>query len=255
MLKILYLILFSFLFYGDHFQTTSKESDVQRILFVVSNADFYGDSDIPSSNHFAELVIPYDILINHGFEIDFTSPEGGAVPLGYFNTSEPLIKKYLYDCEFMNKLKTTIEPNEIDPSIYKAIYYGGGGSAMFGVAENLAIQDISRTIYEENNGIVSALCHGSFGLSELTLTDGNYLVKGKTINGFPDVFENKEGRYFKQFSASVEQALISKGANFQFSSEGWDGYFEVDGRIVTGQDPSSAAKVAETIISLLENKF
>ena len=32
----------------------------ERILFIVSNAHFYGDSDIGASNHFSEIVQAYE---------------------------------------------------------------------------------------------------------------------------------------------------------------------------------------------------
>lgn len=252
MLNLFYLLLFSFIMLGENAQTALQEPIKAKILFVVSNAEFYGNTDIPASNHFAELVYPYDRLTKAGYEVNFLSPDGGAVALGYFNTSEKIIKDYLYDCEFMAKLAATLSPSEVNAKDYQAIYYGGGGAAMFGVAENTEIQKIAMEIYEDNQGIISALCHGSFGLINLKNQAGEYLVANKNINGFPDIFENTDAKYFKEFSESVEAALKNRGANFKYSEEGWDGYYQTDGRIITGQDPSSAAKVADLIIEKLE---
>lgn len=252
MFQFLYLMFFSFLFLGDLPQSTPTDSGKDKILFVVSNADHYGVSNIPASNHFAEIVYPYDVLKEAGYIIDFVSPEGGAVPLGYFDTSEPIIRKYIYDCEFMSLLANTYKPEDIDPLEYKVIYFGGGGAAMFGVADNHVIQGIATTIYEENQGIVSSVCHGSIGLANLQLNDGRFLVAGKKINGFPDIFENQDARYFKEFEYTVEGLLKLRGADFIYSEEGWDGFYQIDDRIITGQDPSSAKKVAETIINKLK---
>ena len=252
MSQLLYLLLLSFILIGDQFQ--GQDPPKGKILFVVSNADHYGESDISTSNHFAELVYPYDVLAEAGYDIDFVSPKGGAVPLGYFDTSETLMKEYLYDCHFMAKLKETLSPNLVNPNEYVAIYYGGGGAAMFGVAENEEIQKIAIQIYEQQGGIISAVCHGSIGIANLKTRDGKYLVAGKSINGFPDLFENKARAYFAEFEHSVEALLKLRGAKFQYSEEGWDGYYQVDGRIITGQDPSSATKVAELIIKQLNTK-
>lgn len=253
MVHLLYFVFFSFVLFGDNAQLIKIEPPNGRILFVVSNVDHYGESDIPASNHFAELVYPYDILINAGYQVDFVSPEGGAVPLGYFDTSQELIKQYLYDCEFMNKLENTAMPKDINPDDYKAIYYGGGGAAMFGVADNKDINHIAMHIYETNGGIVSAVCHGSIGIANLKLENGQYLVDDRKINGFPDAFENKERQYFKEFEYSVEGLLRLRGADFQYSEEGWDGFYQKDDRLITGQDPSAAAKVAELIIEQIES--
>ncbi len=254
MLNVLYVLLFSFLVLGDNIQHNSIETINGKILFVVSNADHYGDTAIPTANHFSELVFPYDELTNAGYQVDFVSPNGGAVPLGYFDTSDKLIQHYLYDCDFMMKLKKTHLPENINPNDYKAIYYGGGGAAMFGVVDNEAIQAIAIHIYEKNQGVISAVCHGSLGIANLKKSNGEYLVKGKKVNGFPDKFEKKEAKYFQAFDHSVEELLKKRGAEFRYSEEGWDGYFQVDGRLITGQDPSAARKVATMIIETLTEK-
>lgn len=224
----------------------------EKILFIVSNAHFYGDSKMNTANHFAEIVYPFDKLVKAGYTVDFVSPEGGAIPLGYIQTSDPLIKAYLYDHDFMDLLKHTKKPAQINAADYKAVYYGGGGAAMFGVPENKAIQQIAMEIYEKHNGIVSAVCHGSAGLVNLKTKNGKYLVAGKKVNGFPDLFENKKADYYQTFPFSIEEKLQARGATFKYSEEGWDNFYIVDDRLITGQDPTAAAAVAEQIIERLQ---
>lgn len=231
--------------------TTPTEESKEKILFVVSNQHTYGNSDINAANHFAEIVLAYDEFKKAGYQIDFVSPEGGAIPVGYLNTSDPLEKQYLYDFDFMDLLKTTKNPDEIDASTYRAIYYGGGGAAMFGVPENETIQRIAMSIYEENNGVVSAICHGAAGLVNLKLKSGEYLYAGKKVNGFPDLFERMDAAYYQEFPFSIEQTLMERGGNYSYSEEGWDNYFVVDDRLITGQDPTAAASVAQKVIQAL----
>lgn len=247
-----YLLLFSSITLSKC--TTIHQEDIvkqDKILFIVSNAHFYGNSDINTANHFAEIVLAYDVLDQADYSIDFVSPEGGAIPIGYINTSDSLVKKYLYDGTFMDLLENTNKPNEVAYQNYQAVYYSGGGSAMFGVPENQDIQQIVMNIYEKNKGIVSAVCHGTAGIVHLKTTDGSYLVDGKRVNGFPDLFENKAGEYYKEFPFSIEEAISDHGGVFQYSKEGWDGYIEVDERLITGQDPTSSASVAQKIVDTL----
>jgi putative intracellular protease/amidase len=210
--------------------TNSPESE--RILMIVSNAHFYGDSDRNTSNHFSEIVHAYEVFDNAGYAIDFVSPEGGAVPIGYINTSDSIQKKYLYDNDFMDDLEHTKTPQEIEASNYEAVYYGGGGAAMFGVAENEAIQRISMEVYEEHDGIISTICHGTAGIVNLKTKDGNYLVSDKKVNGFPDAFENMEAEYYQTFPFSIQQIIEERGGDFQFSSEGWDDFMVAYGRLI-----------------------
>ncbi|MEL6305317.1 MAG: type 1 glutamine amidotransferase domain-containing protein [Bacteroidota bacterium] len=232
-------------------QQSQTDESKDKVLFVVSNQHTYGASHINAANHFSEIVLAYDEFKKAGYQIDFVSPEGGAIPIGYLNTSDPLEKQYLYDFEFMKLLKTTKSPNEIDASTYRAIYYGGGGAAMFGVPENETIQRIAMSIYEENNGVVSAICHGAAGLVNLKLKSGEYLYAGKKVNGFPDLFERMDAAYYQEFPFSIEQTLMERGGDYSYSEQGWDNYFVVDDRLITGQDPTAAASVAQKVIEAL----
>ena len=233
-------------------KSTENENRSQKILIVLSNAGHYGTSDIKTANHFAETVVPYHEFISAGYEVDLVSPKGGRVPIGYINTSDPLIAQYIHDHDFMDKIKDTHEPSEIEASAYQAIFYSGGGAAMFGVPEDVAIQKIAMEIYEQNQGVVSAICHGTAGIVNLKTSDGSYLVKNKKVNGFPDLFENKEAEYYKQFPFSIQESIKEKGGDFVFSEEGWDGHYVVDGRLVTGQDPASGKVLAHKIIDILK---
>jgi putative intracellular protease/amidase len=220
----------------------------KRILFVTSNQHFYGNTAINTFNHFGEIVVPYDIFSNAGFEVDFISPKGGAIPIGYINTSINTHKKYLYDGIFMNKLANTKRPIEVDANNYSAIYYSGGGAAMYGVAEDTVIQKIAKAIYTKN-GIISTLCHGTAGIAYLKDDKGNSLYTGKKITGFPDKQEDKNAEYYKAFPFSMDKAIKNNGGNFVFSDKG--NFYIVDGRFITGQDPTAAESVANEVIKML----
>jgi len=223
----------------------------KKILFVTSNEEFYGNSKIAAANHFEEIVIPYHLFIKAGLSVDFVSPKGGAIPIGYINSSDSIQKKHLYDPFFMDKLKYTLKPSTIKTDDYSAIFYTGGGAAMFGVAEDQTIQNIAREIYNKN-GVVAAICHGTAGLAYLKDNSGNSMYSGKKITGFPNKFENKEAEYYKTFPFAIDEAIKTNDGNFVYSNEGWDSFTVVDGRFVTGQDPSSASKMAHQIIALIE---
>lgn len=242
------IILLAFINFG-----ISNLSAQKKILFVTSNQHYYGKTQISAANHFEEIVIPYDQFVKAGFEVDFISPEGGAIPIGYINTSDEIQKKHLYDGTFMDQLERTLKPSEINAENYSAIFYSGGGAAMYGVPENIAIQKIAREIYKRN-GVISAICDGTAGIAYLKDNNGKSLYAGKKINGFPDHFENKEMEYYKAFPFSIDEAIKKNDGNFVYSKNFGDGFYIVDGRFVTGQDPSSSAKVAQEVIFLVNKK-
>lgn len=229
----------------------SSNKTGKRILFIVSNAHYYGDSKITTGNSFAEIVNAYDTFTNKGYIVDFVSPEGGSIPLAYINTSDALQKQYLYNPDFMYAISHTLQPREINSELYKAVHYIGGGSAMYGVPENDEIQKIALTVYQDNKGILSSVCHGTAGIVHLKTKEGKYVVAGRRISGYPDSFEKQDGAYFKHFPFLIQKTIEERGGKFKFSERNVS-YVEVDDRIITGQNFQSSKDVALKIIEQIE---
>lgn len=221
-----------------------------KVLFVVSNMDFYPNTTIPTGNSFDEIILAYETFKKAGINIGFVSPKGGAIPLMYLNTSDKKQKHYLYDKDLMHAIKHTNNPKQINPENYKAIYYVGGGSAMFDTPIDTEIQNIAITIYEQQKGVIGAVCHGTAGIVHLKTSNGKYVVDGKRVNGFPEDHEKKKKAYFKTFPFLIRETVESHGGIFKFSEPRKE-HVEVDGRLVTGQNPQSTVKLAEEIIKLI----
>lgn len=225
----------------------------KKILFVVSNAHYYGDSKINTANHFAEIVLAYKEFIQADYEVDIISPKGGRAPLSYIY-SDQVLQEYLFDSDFMSKLNHTKRPDDVLAEDYVAIYFPGGGAAMFGIHDNKHINKLAKDIYEQPGGIISAVCHGTAGIAEIKLANGRFLVAGKKVSGFPDLFENKEADYFKTFPFSIEERVVKNGGEFLYSTEGWDEHYVIDDKLITGQDPTSSAGVAQAVIKKIQQK-
>lgn len=221
----------------------------RRVLFILSNAHFHGDSTIKAGNSFGEIVDAYDEFSKAGFTIHFVTPEGGAAPLTYINTSDKSQKHYLYQPDFMYALANTKTPSDIVPRDYKAVYYVGGSSAIYDIPQNSAIQSLSMSIFQQQ-GVISAVCHGVAGLVNLETNDGVYLLAGKQVTGYPDAYEKQESAYFKQFPFLIEETIKSRHGNFSSAPRNTE-YVVTDGRIVTGQNYLSARTVAKKTIALL----
>lgn len=238
-------------------KTATKEKqniNAQRVLFIVSNAHFHGDTQLPAGVSFGEIVKAFDTFKQAGYTVDFVSPEGGAIPLAYINTAIPIHKKYLYNRDFMYAIGNTRTPEQIAAKDYRAVHYIGGTNAMYGVAENKALQEISMEIYEEHNGVISSVCHGTAGIVNLKTKNGEYLVKDKIISGYPEAYENQTKAYFKEFPFLIQQTIESRGGTFKYSKRNTP-HVEVDGRIVTGQNHLSSTLVAKEMIKILNKQL
>ena len=119
-----------------------------RVLFVLSNQKFHGNSTLPASISFGEVVHAWDAFHKAGFAVDFVSPAGGAVPVDPSRLGEALTQR-LQDNRIMAGLHNTRSPQQIDASRYQAVYYVGGSNAMYQVVDNVRLQQISRHVYEK----------------------------------------------------------------------------------------------------------
>ncbi len=192
---------------------------------------------------------PYAYLKDQGYDIDFVSPQGGAVPVTGYDEADPLQRQLKNDPELQQKLRTTHTPNEVNPRDYQAIYYVGGHGVMWDFADNQALALMTATMYEDGK-VVAAVCHGPAGLVNVKLSNGEYLVAGKRIAAFSDDEERAIGlEGIVPFM--LETTLTAHGAKYT-KAPLWQENVEVDERVVTGQNPASALGVAKAIDSLLK---
>lgn len=229
-------------------QTSNQKKMSKKILFVVTSHDKLGDTGESTGYYLGEVSHPWAVLTAAGYEIDFVSPKGGNPTYYGANAEDPVNRQFLADVTYQKKIQNTLTPSEVNPSEYVAILYAGGHGTMWDFADNAELAEIARQIYE-NNGIVSAVCHGPAGLVNIKLSNGNYLVDGKNINAFTNE-EETAVKLEKVVPYSLETKLIERGARFEKSGL-WQEHVTVDQRVVTGQNPQSAHGVGEAVLAEL----
>ncbi|MEF2268578.1 nuclear transport factor 2 family protein [Janthinobacterium sp. LS2A] len=243
---------------AGNWKIVSKSADrepaarhARKVLLVVSNVHQYPGTKVNAGNNFPELAYTYDAFRKAGYAVDFVSPEGGAVPLEMIVTSDELLKKYLYDSDFMWALAHTKPVAEVKADEYAGMAFVGGGAAIVGIPDNKPLQDIALRIYEQQGGVIAAICHGTEGIKNLKLSDGTFLIQGKVLTSFPDAFLNKESPIYKAYPFSAEGSIKRQGGIFRHGASG-QSHVEVDGRLVTGMSWESSVGVAESMIRLFE---
>lgn len=194
---------------------------MKKILCVVTSNNVKGATGIPTGFWLSELTHPLAKFAAAGIAYDLASIKGGKPPIDgdSLDFNDAVNKKFWDDADFQAKL-----------------------------ADSAAIQKITRKIYERG-GIVSAVCHGPAALVNVKLSDGKYLVDGKTLTSFTNG-EEAAVQATDIMPFLLETELKAHGAN-HIAAANWSDHVEADGRLVTGQNPASVASVGNAVIKLL----
>lgn len=220
----------------------------KKVLVVLTSHDKLGDTGKETGFYLPEVSHPVAEFERAGLTVEYVSPQGGKAPRIGIDLNDPLNTAFLDNPKKMAQVENTLQPSQVNPSEYAAIFYAGGHGTMWDFPHNSQLDRIAATIYEQG-GVVGAVCHGPAGLVNIKLSDGTYLVSGKTVSAFTNEEEVAVGLQdivpFLLESKLIERGAIhTKAANFQ-------AHVEVSDRLVTGQNPASAHGVGEQMVKLL----
>lgn len=226
---------------------------VAKVLIVVTSHSLLGNTGQLTGYYLPEVSHPFFELEKAGFQIDIASPNGGKAPMDERSRDlqDPENRKFLNRKDLVNKIENTIPLSDVKPSDYQAIFFAGGHGTMWDFSENTDLTKISAAIYEKG-GAVAAVCHGPAALLNIRLSNGKYLVDGKKVAAFSNNEEEAAG-LTKIMPFLLETELIKRGAIYSKASL-WKSHVQVSDRLVTGQNPESAKKVAQELIKVLKLK-
>lgn len=225
-----------------------------KLLAVVTNQATYGDDHTHATGLWlSELVHFHDGATEAGWQVDLVSPRGGAVPLDPRSLSiagkDKQTRRFHQDPARMALLEDTPAAAAVDAADYAGIFYTGGHGVMWDFPDDADLQRLAREIYERG-GVVSSVCHGACGLLNITLSDGSYLVDGRTVTGFATI-EESVARVRDLVPFLLEDELRARGAKYVRSALPMAPHAVADGRLVTGQNPYSGKAVTKRILQVL----
>lgn len=191
-----------------------------------------------------EAAHPWQVFRDAGLAVDLVSVSGGRPPMDGFDAADATQRDFVN----LPELGTTLRAAEVDAVGYDAILYVGGHGTMWDFPDDEGLARLGRDIYE-SGGVVAAVCHGPAALVNLTLTDGTYLVDGKEISAFTNTEEEAVG-LAGVVPFLLQSALEERGAK-HVAAPNFESQVSVSERLVTGQNPASATRVAEEVVRLL----
>lgn len=217
----------------------------RNILIVVTSASQI-NSEKSTGLWLSEFAEAYIEFSKQGFDVTVASPLGGKTPIDKNSLSADLSQEILDAEKF---LENTIKLDEIKAKDYEVIFLPGGHGTMFDLPDNEKLQFLLREFYETGK-IVAAVCHGPAGLVNARLSNGKYLVEGKRITAFTDTEEKAAG--MDQYMPFLLESKLRQAGPFFVAAPDWSDHYEVDGNLITGQNPQSTLSVAKEVSAKLK---
>lgn len=225
-----------------------------KILMVLTSHDRLGDTGKKTGFWLEEFAAPYYTFLDAGTKVSIASPKGGQPPLDPKSdlpeNQSDLTKRFRKDPAAQSVLASTVKLADVRAEDYDAIFFPGGHGPMWDMPDNAASIALVEAFVKANKP-VGAVCHAPVALVNVRGKNGEYLVKGKRVTGFTNAEEEAVG-LTGVVPFLLEDRLKERGGIFSRAAN-WAPYVQVDGKLVTGQNPASSKLGAEELLKLLQS--
>ncbi|MFF3837803.1 type 1 glutamine amidotransferase domain-containing protein [Streptomyces sp. NPDC001930] len=228
-----------------------------KILFVLTGTDFWTLADgtkHPTGFWAEEAAAPYEAFTAAGYEVVVATP-GGVVPTvdksslaPEFNGGQEGADKVAAVVDSLTELRHPLRLEDVDLADYAAVFYPGGHGPM----EDLAVDAVSgRLLIDalDSGKPLAVVCHGPAALLAATKDDGTNAFAGYKVAAFTNDEETQSG-FADKAKWLLETRLVEAGVDVQVG-EPWVPKVVVDRNLITGQNPASAAPLADRVLKEL----
>lgn len=224
-----------------------------KILLVLTSHDQLGNTGHKTGFWLEEFASPYYVFKDAGAQITLASPKGGQPPIDPKSDAPDAqtaaTRRFAEDAEAQQLLATSLPLAQVRAEDFDALFYPGGHGPLWDLAEDAtSIALIERFIALGKP--VGAVCHAPGVLRHVKAADGTPLVHGKRVTGFSNS-EEAAVELTDVVPFLVEDMLKAHGGVYGRAAD-WHSHVEVDGLLVTGQNPASSDASAEALLTLVE---
>ncbi len=224
-----------------------------RVLIVLTSHEKLGDTGKKTGFRLEEFAAPYYLLKDAGAAITLASPKGGQPPLDpksdLLENLTASTKRFRSDPVAQPELANTKKLEDVSADDYDAVFYPGGHGTMWDLPDN-AISIALLEAFERSGKPIGAVCHAPSALVNVCQKDGEYLIKHKHVTGFANSEEEAVG--LAEVVPFLLEERLREGGGLYSKGPDWAPYVQVDGKLVTGQNPASSEPVAQALLKLLQ---
>ena len=223
----------------------------RALIIATAAATFANKPDVPAGCWAEELMVPYLKWRSAGYEVDIATPGGKAIswtPRSLKPEAKPpAVEEFLADKECIGKTEKPMSLADVDLSRdYAIVYVPGGHGAMVDLPDNERLQQLLSQAWTRG-AVLASVCHGPAALVHVLDADaGEPLLKGRRVACFTNEEERSTGQQ-GDVPFMLEDAVKKAGATYE-AAPPWQSHVVLDGRLVTGQNPASSARLADVAL-------
>ncbi|MGB9951937.1 MULTISPECIES: type 1 glutamine amidotransferase domain-containing protein [unclassified Haloarcula] len=220
-------------------------------LFVVSEHGYWGE----------ECIEPLTTLTEAGLDITVATPTGEPPVLDERSVDPDEVGEDLSEHvrevhETDERLNNPIPLAQADADDYDTVVFPGGHGAEWDITQDTHARELLRESVAGDDGKALVVCHTVGILAFTRDSDGEFLVDGRSVTGFPNAWEEgivdendllPDGRKLPYW---VEDEVKAAGADWDAELDA-DTSVTVDGDLITARGPPSSGEAARTLLDEL----
>lgn len=200
----------------------------------------------PTGRWLRELIQPYRLFREAGYALFAAAPHAAAECGKWLLEAMKEHASDVFRHSFDPALDRLLMLEEMAHRQFDAIFLAGPHAANLPVGASCFLGRLF-----DAGGVIGAVSYGPSALLQCVRGDGQPLVFRRSVTGLSNAEEDDAAGDAKN-RFRLEDRLRAVGAHY-LCGVPWEPHVVVDGNLVTGQNPGSAAQVAEEMIRRLEN--
>ncbi|MBS0126271.1 type 1 glutamine amidotransferase domain-containing protein [Thetidibacter halocola] len=223
-----------------------------KILMVLTSHDKLGDTGKKTGFWLKEFAAPYYVFKDAGAAVTLASPKGGQPPLDPTSDADDAqteaTKRFKGDKAVQSDLASTVVLSTVSADEFDAVFFPGGHGPLWDLSEDADNIKLIET-FAAHDRPIAAVCHAPAVFKHPKGEDGKPLVAGKAVTGFTNTEEEAVG-LTEVVPFLVEDMLKTNGGVYEKGAD-WASFVVTDGKLVTGQNPTSSEEAARKLLGLL----
>ncbi|MBE8723044.1 type 1 glutamine amidotransferase domain-containing protein [Sphingobacterium sp. Ka21] len=229
--------------------------ETTKILMLLTAHRYMEDTQHETGVWLGEFTDPYYVFLDAGCEVTLVTIQGGEPPIDPMSKLTEHVtasnRRFLEDDAAQFHFQNTLALQNIIADPFDGLFIPGGHGPLWDLARSIESGRLILEFHKQRKPI-AALCHGPAAFLMSAKLDPSFLM-GRKVTSFTNAEEALVARK-NNIPYELETALKAKGVEFSSATLPFAAHVEIDGDVITGQNPLSANGTATALLKRIVQK-